>query len=59
MTANDILNSFKEASESLGLKCEGGGSSKLYFSDEDGRYYKLWFQNGVIKFCCTTKDLEK
>ena len=58
MIAKSFLNSFKEASETLGLRCTGGAESILYFTDEKGECYKLWFQNGVVKFCCTTKDLE-
>ena len=57
MTGKKLLNSFKEASETLGLKCEGGSESILYFTDKDGVVYKMWFEMGVVKFCCTDKDL--
>jgi len=51
------MEQFKTALESQGLRCMGGNPELiLYFEDSDEGMYKLWLQNGVIKFCSMSSE---
>jgi len=57
MTSKIAMKQFKKALEAQGLKCKGGNPELiLFFDGKDGDAYKLWLQNGVVKFCCTTDE---
>jgi len=52
-----MMNQFKISLEGLGLKCNGGNPKLLlYFEDDEENMYKLWVQNGVVKFCSTGEE---
>jgi len=57
ITSRIAMDIFEKALKKQGLKCKGGNPDHiLYFEDDDGEAYKLWFQYGVVKFCCTTSE---
>jgi hypothetical protein len=52
----DLIDIQKKALEKEGYRCMGGNPARILYFNKEEVIYKLWNQNGVIKFCCTGED---